>query len=197
MAASSAHSSQIRRWLDRIAAGDRAARDELLAAVSGRLLRLARKMFRRFPRVRRWVDSGDVIQNAQLRLLRALETVRPDSVRAFFALAAEQIRRELLDLARHYFGPEGPGAHHDSNQPASDRPQTPERAEDAEDLDRWQAFHESVALLPPEEREVMDLLYYAGQTQAEAAELLGVSVRTVQRRWGAALLRLHGTLRDP
>jgi RNA polymerase sigma-70 factor (ECF subfamily) len=195
MAVSSIHTAQISRWLDRIAAGDRAAQDELLAAVSGRLLRLARKMFRHFPRVRRWVDSDDVLQNAQLRLLRALETVRPDSARAFFALAAQQIRRELLDMARHFFGPQGLGANHDSQPPASARPPVPDRKDDSGDLTRWQAFHESVAQLPPEEREVVDLLYYAGQTQAEAAELLGVAVRTVQRRWGAALLRLHGDLR--
>ena len=40
--------------------------------------------------------------------------MRPDSTRAFFGLAAEQMRRELLDLARHYYGPEGEGANHDS-----------------------------------------------------------------------------------
>jgi RNA polymerase sigma-70 factor (ECF subfamily) len=70
----------------------------------------------RDPRVARWVDAEDVLQNA---LLRALETMRPESTRAFFGLAAEQMRRELLDLARHYCGPEGEGAHHDSVAPRS------------------------------------------------------------------------------
>jgi DNA-directed RNA polymerase specialized sigma24 family protein len=45
-----------------------------------------------------------------------------------------------------------------------------------------------------EEREVVSLLFYHGWKQAEVAELLGVTVRTVQRRWQAALVKLHGLL---
>ena len=40
----------------------------------------------------------------------------------------------------------------------------------------------------------LDLLYYQGLTQAEAAEVLGVSERTVKRRWQAARLALHDAL---
>ena len=69
----------------------RPARDELIRGFQGRLELLARKMVGRDPRVARWVDAEDVLQNALLRLLRALEAVRPDSTRAFFGLAAEQI----------------------------------------------------------------------------------------------------------
>ena len=54
-------------------------------------------------------QTDDVLQNAVVRLLRALEEVRPPSVRAFFGLAATQMRRELLDLARRYQGRGGPG----------------------------------------------------------------------------------------
>src|SRR5437763_16376284 len=87
-------------WLDRMRAGDLAARDELIRGFQGRLELLARKMVRRDRRVSRWVDAEDVLQNALVRLLRALETAQPDSTRAFFGLAAGQTRRELLDLAR-------------------------------------------------------------------------------------------------
>jgi DNA-directed RNA polymerase specialized sigma24 family protein len=37
----------------------------------------------------------------------------------------------------------------------------------------------------------MGLLFYQGLSQAEAAALLGVSVRTIQRRWHEALQKLH------
>ncbi len=60
----------------------------------------------------------------------------------------------------------------------------------------WCEFHERVRHLPPEEREVVDLLFYQELTQGEAAELLRVTKRTVQRRWQAALLRLHAALKD-
>lgn len=86
--------TQLQAWFDRMRAGDPAARDELLRACGGRLERLARKMLRRFPGVRRWAQTGDVLQNAVLRLLRALEQVRPASTRELFGLAAEQMRKK-------------------------------------------------------------------------------------------------------
>ncbi len=170
----------------------------LLIAVGGRLRQLARKMLRRFPRVQRWVDTDDILQNAELRLLRALQTVRPDSLRSFFNLAAEQARRELLDLVRYFYGPYSLGTQHDSDGAGGPPGQAQaDPANDPNDLDEWQAFHEQAARLPQEEKEVLDLLYYAGRTHAEAAELLGITDRTVRRRWHSALIRLHDLLKDP
>jgi RNA polymerase sigma-70 factor (ECF subfamily) len=190
---------QLNNWVDRMRAGDLAARDELLRSVCDRLERLARKMLQRYPSVQRRAQTDDVLQGALMRLLRALEQVRPGSVRDFFGLAAEQMRRELLDLTRHFHGPQGAGAHHDSGiigdasqEQAID---APDRGEAAGDLDKWSMFHEEVARLPAEEREVVGLIYYHGWTQAAVAELFGVSVRTVQRKWESALLKLHGTIK--
>ena len=44
-------------------------------------------------------------------------------------------------------------------------------------------FHQKVEELPKEQREVFDLLYYHGVTQPEAAQVLGMSERTLKRRW--------------
>src|SRR5438045_2374951 len=98
---------ELHGWLDRMRAGDPAAADELVRRVGGRLERLAHKMLRRYRNVRRWADTDDVYQGAMLRLLHSLRQVRPGSVRDFFGLAAEHLRRELLDLARHFYGPRG------------------------------------------------------------------------------------------
>src|SRR5919201_1947156 len=105
----------VQAWIDRLRAA--AAREELLAATCERLRRLTRKMLRDYPGVRRWEETGDVLQNALLRLCRALRDVTPPTARDYFRLAALQIRRELLDLARHYYGPQGQGAHHASHAP--------------------------------------------------------------------------------
>ena len=47
------------------------------------------------------------------------------------------------------------------------------------------AFEHTVDALPEEEREVVNLIWYEGMSQPEAAEVLGVSSRTVLRRWHA------------
>jgi RNA polymerase sigma-70 factor (ECF subfamily) len=75
-------------------------------------------------------------------------------------------------------------------------PDSPDAAEDPEELEKWCAFHEAVERLPAEEREVVSLIYYHGWTQAEAAEHLCVSKRSVQRHWSAAMLKLHELLKD-
>ena len=98
--------------LERHRAGDASARDGLIRLAQGRFVALARAMLRRYPHVRRWEQTDDLLQAALMRLHRSLAEVRPETVRHFDNLAATQIRRELIDLARSYHGPEGLGANH-------------------------------------------------------------------------------------
>jgi RNA polymerase sigma factor (sigma-70 family) len=196
--------NRLPRWLDGLQAGDPAAQDELLRRIGGRLERLARKMLRRFPAVRRWTETGDVLQNASLRLLRALKEVRPANTREFFSLAGEQMRRELLDLSRHFYGPLGQGANHASQAAHQDSPAAPlepPAPADAEELERWCLFHEAVAQLPVEEREVVSLAFYHGWKQTQIAELFQVNERTIRRYWQSACLglaeRVGGKLPQP
>jgi len=190
------HSTQIRLCIDRMRSGDTSARDELLGHASERLTRLTRKMLRDFPGVHRWEQTDDVLQNAALRLCRALGEVQPTTVADFLRLAAAQIRRELLDLARRYSGPHGLGAHHASEvgagtaPAAAAEPSVTDTTHDPDRLSAWTDFHREVEALPAEEREAFDLLFYQGLPQAEAAAVLDVSVRTIKRRWQAARLRL-------
>src|SRR4051812_38817714 len=101
--------SQLQNCLERLRQGDAAARHDLLNATCERLGQLTRLMLRDYPRVKRWEGTDDVMQNALVRLYRALEGVAPPSPRDFFRLATLQIRRELIDLVRHYYGAEGQG----------------------------------------------------------------------------------------
>lgn len=189
-------------WLERLHAGEPGARDRLIDGAFQRLDRLTRRMLKDYPRVARWEDASDVRQAALVRLARALEQSPPATMRDFLRLAACQIRRELIDLARHYQGPHGLDRHHAS---AADLPSTagettvpsPDPTDATHEpglLAVWTEFHERVEGLPDEQREAFDLLWYQGLTQAEAAALLGVAERTVQRRWLAARLRLHKEL---
>ena len=192
MSGSSWKTHELQQWLQRMQAGDRTALDELLRHACDRLRRLTRRMLGDHPAVQRWAETDDVLQGALVRLARALENVQPASVRDFFALATQQIRRELIDLARHFYGPLGLGAHHASDvQP----PEPSEETHDPDILAGWSDVHEQIERLPEEEREVVGLLFYQGLPQADAAEVLNVTVRTIQRRWHAALIRLHRALK--
>ena len=84
MADSAAKTTVLVELLERIQRGDVAARDELIRAFQVRLEHLARKMLARHRSVGRWVEVEDVLQNSLLRLLRALESVQPDSTRGVF-----------------------------------------------------------------------------------------------------------------
>jgi RNA polymerase sigma-70 factor (ECF subfamily) len=202
VAGASRSTTQIQLRLDRLRAGDDSARDELLDIACERLRRLARKMLRGYGRVRRWEETDDVFQNAAVRLCRALSVVKPASVRSFINLAAVQIRRELIDMARHYGGPGGPGRQHTSQaQAGSDGSGSlrgpPEAADDTDDPARlavWTEFHQQIEALPEKEKDVFDLLYYQGLTQAEAAAVLGVAERVVKYRWRSARLKLNEML---
>jgi RNA polymerase sigma factor (sigma-70 family) len=186
------HTTSLLEMLARYRDGNTAALDELLRRIGERLERLARKMLRGYPIVRDREQTDDVLQNALLRLARALREVQPPSTAAFFGLAAEQIRRELLDLARYH------RRRASVNQPLPQSGGTLDPVDpnvpDPRDLDRWQALHEAVERLPAQLREVFGLTFYHGGTQQEIAELLGVSDRQVRRLWRQVCLRLHEML---
>lgn len=196
----------IQRCIDQLNSGDRAVRGELLNIACQRLMRLTSKMKRNFEKVGRWEQTEDVFQNASLRLYQALQETHIQDVRHFFRLAALQIRRELIDLSRHYQGPLGLGANHASHiprGPAGDssgdvaaryEPQT--ESLDALHLLEWGDFHRCVHELPEKEREVFELLWYHEMKQDEAAELLQISTRHVKRLWRSARLILHDRLGD-
>src|SRR5262249_19618280 len=118
--------------------------------------------------------------------------VRPDSTRHFFALAGKHMRYELLSLKEHYRAANE--MHHSdgvvgrSGTPAHE-PVDPAPCPD--ELEEWAEFHRQIDELSEEERAAVDLHFDQGLRKAEAAAILGVDVRTVQRLWNAALLRLR------
>jgi RNA polymerase sigma factor (sigma-70 family) len=196
MSDDSVHTEQLHDWVGGIRRGDSAARDELLYATCAQLERLARKMLHRFSNLRSHVQIDELLNNSMLRLLRQLEKVEPASMRDFYNLAAAMMRTELLDLGRHLARiqrHEVALKQGDPDDSACDDPAAPQ--DESIDLDRWERFHEAWMRLPVEERELVGLLHYHGWTQEQAAELFGISVRTVQRRWGSALVKLHGLMK--
>jgi RNA polymerase sigma-70 factor (ECF subfamily) len=121
------------------------------------------------------LEADEVLGGVVERLLKAMRAVRPRTVRQFFALANQHMRWELNDMARRL-----------DEQPAAvelDEGMVPAPASSSSVLTPGgRRILEAIAGLPEDEREVLDLVRIQGLTPAEAAEVLGVSARTVQRR---------------
>jgi RNA polymerase sigma-70 factor (ECF subfamily) len=188
--------------LRRLPCGGRSVRNGLLRHACDRLLRLTGQMLRDYPAVGRWEQAEDVLQNALVRLDRDLQARPFESSRHFWSAAAQKIRWELIDLARHYHGPQGQGARHHTDHAgrAADDPGGPLRTRadgtgEPATLAEWAEFHERVASLPDEQREVFDLLWYGEVSQEAAARMLRVPLRTLKRRWLQARLGLRQRLR--
>lgn len=174
--------------LDRLAAGDPLAGDRIIEMCSARLREMAHRMLGHFPAVRRHDDTDDVFQGAALRLHRALAQMAAsgESPRSVMALAATQIRRELVDLARRNAGASSYAANHDTNvweSAGTERHVVEDVAAEDEMLERWEQFHAAIAALPAAELEVFQLAWYLGADQKTIADVIGCSERTVRSHW--------------
>ncbi|PQO26486.1 RNA polymerase sigma factor [Blastopirellula marina] len=185
--------------IDAILAAERqrpaAAYELIIERALERLQRQTKAMMRSYPRLARWEQTDDVFQEAVVRLYKSLKKVKPESSRHFFGLATLQIRRTLIDLARHHLGPLAEAANHESHYALAELPRQ-EHEEGPLSLAQWAEFHEAIDQLPEEPRETFSLIWYAGMTQADAAALLGVSTKTIQRRFLHARLLLAEMMPD-
>jgi RNA polymerase sigma-70 factor (ECF subfamily) len=128
---------------------------------------------------------GSVVE----RLLKALREARPATVRQFFALASQHMRWELNDLARR-LKEEPVGVElREAHAPA---PTTSDSGLSPAGL----RILDAIEGLPKDEREAFELVKIQGLTHGEAAEILGVSVRTVKRWVSRGLLLLTTRLAD-
>lgn len=210
------NTTRIGALLNRFEAGDPSARDELLAESEQRLRHLASKMLKQFPHLVQQgrVETGVVLNDAMMRLHNCLDQLELDSPEKFIAVAANNIQFSLLDLARKYkaeikaFRNAAP---HDGGPPdvrrnagaiAGSPLDGMEQIADPASLDRdelseedWADFHLAVATLPADELSVFTLRYYSDRSREETAYALGVTEKTVSRRFVRAQLHLAEVLR--
>jgi RNA polymerase sigma factor (sigma-70 family) len=166
-----------------IAAG--AGAGHVVVLCLSRLRSLASRMLREHPVLRRRHDTDDLLQNAALRLQRALNSVEIESPAHAMALAVTQLKRELIDMVRSMAVVEErfPDAMSRRNGIARD-----------EALHSWESFHAAVDGLPADQREAVHFLWYLGLEQEDAAKLLGITARTLRRRWQDAKTNLRAQL---
>jgi RNA polymerase sigma-70 factor (ECF subfamily) len=185
----------VQQYLDDLAGDSPAAPivRELLAKSARRLHVLCSTwLFQKYPRLTRTpmrLTADEMLSALVERLLKALRSVHPQTVRQFFALANRHIRWELNDLSRrldkeHLF------VEMDSEEVLAPASSASELSEDA------CRMVEAIDQLPEAEREAFDLVRIQGLTHAEASQILGVTPLTVKRRLNRGLRLLANQLSD-
>jgi RNA polymerase sigma factor (sigma-70 family) len=178
----------VQRYLAQLA-GDAPAEPVVRALLDRAVRRLhhlsASLLHRSYPRLMRPplnLQADELLGTVVERLLKALREARPATVRQFFALASQHMRWELNDLARRL-----------DEQPAAVELReglVPAPASSDSGLSpAGRRILEAIEGLPEGEREAFDLVKIQGLTYAEAAQVLGVSLRTA-KRWVSRGLRL-------
>jgi RNA polymerase sigma-70 factor (ECF subfamily) len=191
------NTTRLQRCLEDFRAGNPQAREHFLHLSLERLRSFAQRMLACYARVARWEQTDDLLQNVYLRLERTLQQVPFTTAREFLSLAATHVRHELIDLARHHYGPQGHGRHHATPNPAqADAPEVVVAGNSAQQIAIWIDLHEAIDKLPERERQIFDLRWYQDLTINETAEVAGISVAEVKRRWRSARLLLAERLGD-
>jgi RNA polymerase sigma factor (TIGR02999 family) len=173
--------SEVTRILSAIEQGDPQAASRLLPLVYDELRQLAaQKLAHEAPG--QTPQPTALVHEAYLRLVGEAEQPHWDNRGHFFAAAAEAMRRILVENARRKQAVKRGGdrtrVHLDMNQVA-----VPEVREDLLALDE---ALDRLAAADPEAARLVQLRYFAGLTLAEAAKVLGISPRTVDRLWAYA-----------
>jgi RNA polymerase sigma-70 factor (ECF subfamily) len=171
-------------WSDR----DAAAREALIAHIYSELHRLAHH-YMRSERPGHTLQTTALVNEAYLRLVDVDRIEWRDRAH-FFAMAATTMRRVLVDHARAHAS-EKRGGGMTIGSLAAD---VPAPAPDVDVLALDEALAR-LALVDPQQAQVVELRYFAGLTIEEVAPVLGVSTGTVKREWSVAKAWLYRELR--
>jgi RNA polymerase sigma-70 factor (ECF subfamily) len=162
---------EFRRWMDLIRGGDAAALESLFRATHRWLLGLARGY------VRSAADAEDVVEEMFLKLWTRRDRIRvTGSVRSYLAVAVRNTALNYLDRRRveaKYLG--SPSA-----EPWIGGGTTEEEDETPLSPELMERVQRAVDALPSRARETYCLYYHRHLTYAQIANLMGVSVRTVE-----------------
>jgi RNA polymerase sigma-70 factor (ECF subfamily) len=170
--------------------GDQAALDKLLPLVNTELRQLARRYMRR-ENPGHTLQTSALVNEAYLRLIDQ-KSVRWQNRAHFFGIAAQLMRRILIDHARkHHYAKRGGGA----LKVSLDEAAAVTEARAAELLAIDEAL-EKLTAMDVRKGRIVELRFFGGLSLEETAEVLGISSPTVQREWRAAKAWLHRILSE-
>jgi RNA polymerase sigma factor (TIGR02999 family) len=168
--------AEVTNILSALQRGDPRAADQLLPLVYEELRKLAaEKLTQEKPG--QTLQPTALVHEAYLRLVGGQQF---DNRGHFFVAAAEAMRRLLIDKARRKATQKRGGQR---QRQELDAIAAPQRDEELLALDE---ALERLAGTDAQAAELVKLRYFAGLSQAESAEVLGVSTRTADRIWAFA-----------
>jgi RNA polymerase sigma-70 factor (ECF subfamily) len=175
--------------LGELSKGKPGAADHLIPVVYEELRRLADRYMRR-ERDGHTLQATALVHEAYLKLVEQ-RSVNWQSRAHFFGIAAQIMRRLLVDHARGHLRDKRGGGQH--LVPLDDA--LVFSHEQSSDLVELDSALERLAVMDARQARIVELRFFAGLTVEEAAEVLGVSPKTVKRDWSVAKAWLHGELK--
>src|ERR1700730_6081595 len=173
-------SAEITKLLRAWSGGDQAALERLAEQVYGELRLVARRYMRNESQANT-LQTTALVNEVYLRLVD-VSNVEWQQRAQFFAMAAQMMRRILVDAARarasHKRGAGAVQVNFDETAVLSPEPDRSMVALD----DALAAF----AQIAPRQAQVVELRYFGGLNEEEIVEVLKISPRTVRRDWDFA-----------
>jgi len=173
--------SDVTQMFDAIEHGDARAAEQLLPLVYDELRKLAsRKLAREKPG--QTLQATALVHEAYLRLVAGDKAHHWNSRGHFFAAAAEAMRRILVEQARRKHTLKASGGYARVELAGVD----PAMAGPSLDLLALNEALDKLAAKDPRKAELIKLRFFAGLTNAQVAEVLGVATSTVDADWAYA-----------
>jgi RNA polymerase sigma factor (TIGR02999 family) len=169
----------VTRWLAEVGRGNQAAVEKLVPLLYSELRRLAVHYLRR-ERPNHTLQATALVHEAYLRLVDQKQ-VKWKNRGHFFAVAAQQMRRILVDYSRRRQAVKRGGAQPALTEEIALVPD--DRTGEIVMLDEALV---KLAALDPRHGRVVELRFFAGLSIEETAEVLGISAATVKREWALA-----------
>ncbi len=183
--------NDVSKILFAIEQGDPSAADKLLPLVYEELRKLANQRLAR-EAAGQSLQSSDLVHEAYLRLIGEGDQKYWDSRGHFFSAAAEAMRRILVESARRK-----KRIKHGGDCKRVEWEAVVSLVEEPfEDLVALDEALNKLAKEDPARAELVNLRFFAGLTMPEIAEVMKISLATVERHWTYARTWLYAELKD-
>ena len=183
-------SQEVTLLLSALTRGDDGAASKLIPVVYAELRRLAGSYMRR-ERVDHTLQATALVHEAYLKLIEQ-RSANWQSRAHFFGVAAQLMRRILIDHAR---------GHSRQKRGGEQKKVSLDEAfifseKQADELLAVDDSLNRLAEIDPRQARVVELRFFGGLSVEEAAEVLGVSPKTIKRDWSVAKAWLYADLKE-